>query len=107
MTKIARGKYAYGFCDRTGFRYNLKDLVEEYVDGRPSGMRVGRDMVDQDHPQNFLSETAASVLPDAQALPFVRPDPSLASSRAMWSWNPAGVGNLQMQAYVGRVSIEL
>ena len=26
MAKFAKGKYAFGFCDRTGFRYKIKDL---------------------------------------------------------------------------------
>ena len=27
MSKYARGKYAYGFCDLTGFRYPLNELL--------------------------------------------------------------------------------
>ena len=47
-------KYAFGFCDRTGFRYPLNDLVDEYKNGVKTGLRVGRDVADDDHPQNFL-----------------------------------------------------
>ena len=50
----ARGKYAFGFCDRTGFRYPLDQLVYEYKNGVKTGLRVGKDVADQDHPQNFL-----------------------------------------------------
>ena len=50
----ARGKYAFGFCDRTGFRYSLDQLVDEYQNGVKTGLRVGFDVVDPDHPQNFL-----------------------------------------------------
>ena len=45
----ARGKYAFGFCDKTGFRYDLNDLVDEYKNGVKTGLRVGRDVVDPDH----------------------------------------------------------
>ena len=51
---LARGKYAYGFCDRTGFRYDLNELVDEVKNGVRTGLKVGRDVADQDHPQNFL-----------------------------------------------------
>ena len=49
-----RGKYAYGFCDRTGFRYPLNELVDEFQNGVKTGLRVGRDVADGDHPQNFF-----------------------------------------------------
>ena len=51
---MANGKYALGICDRTGFRYKIKDLVFEIENGRRNGLRVGKDVVDKDHPQNFL-----------------------------------------------------
>ena len=35
------GKYAYGICDRTGFRYKIKDLVFEVENGVRTGLRVG------------------------------------------------------------------
>ena len=68
---MARGKKAWGICDRTGFRYPLKDLVAEYVDGRPTGLLVGKDMVDEDHPQLRLSDIDAS---DDESLDDPRPD---------------------------------
>ena len=70
MTR-ARGKYAYGFCDRSGFRYDLADLVYEFRNGVRNGLRVGKDMVDQDHPQNFLGRVRTE---DAQSLNDPRPD---------------------------------
>ena len=51
---IASNRYAFGFCDRTGFRYPLNELVDEYKNGVKTGLRVGRDVADDDHPQNFL-----------------------------------------------------
>ena len=70
MTR-ARGKYAYGFCDRSGFSYDLADLVYEFRNGVRNGLRVGKDMVDQDHPQNFLGRVRTE---DAQSLNDPRPD---------------------------------
>ena len=67
----ARGKYAFGFCDRTGFRYSLDQLVDEYQNGVKTGMRVGFDVVDPDHPQNFLGRVRTD---DPQSLLNPRPD---------------------------------
>ena len=50
----AKGKKAFGFCDRTGFRYKLTDLVDEVQNGVKTGFKVGRDVVDPDHPQNHV-----------------------------------------------------
>jgi len=54
MVKYANGKYAFGFCDRTGFRYRLKDLRREFVGGSPTGFLVGRDVWDKDAAQNKM-----------------------------------------------------
>ena len=51
MSCYASGKHAFGFCDRTGFRYKLRDLVPQIEAGRPNGMLVGKDVVDVDNPQ--------------------------------------------------------
>lgn len=71
MMTNARGKYAFGFCDRTGFRYSLDQLVDEYQNGVKTGMRVGFDVVDPDHPQNFLGRVRTD---DPQSLLNPRPD---------------------------------
>ena len=31
------GKHAYGICDKTGFRYPLRELVFEYRNGSKTG----------------------------------------------------------------------
>jgi hypothetical protein len=54
MSAYARGKHAFGICDRSGFRYKLSDLVWEIQNGKKTGFRVGKDIVDPDQPQNFL-----------------------------------------------------
>ena len=67
----AKGKYAFGICDRTGFRYNMEDLVYEFTNGKRNGLRVGRDVVDPDHPQNFVGQIKSD---DPQSIIDARPD---------------------------------
>ena len=67
----AVGKHAYGICDKTGFRYKLSDLVFEIKNGARTGMRVGNDVVDQDHPQNFLGRVKVS---DSESILNARPN---------------------------------
>lgn len=98
----ARGSKAFGYCDKTGFRYPLKDLMYEIVNGRRTGFRVGRDVLDPDHPQNFLGRVKAS---DPQSLRDPRPDTSLLDSRALWGWKPVGNPAQFMIGSVGAVSV--
>ena len=42
----ASGKYAYGICDISGFRYKLKDMRVTW-----DGLLVGRDQWNAKHPQ--------------------------------------------------------
>lgn len=98
----SRGKYAFGHCDKTGFRYPLKDLVWEYKDGKRTGMRVGKDVVDPDHPQNFLGRVRVV---DPQSLLNPRPDTSLLDSRAFFGWNPVGNPLVHMVGSVGTVTV--
>ena len=97
------GKFAYGFSDRSGFRYDYEDLVEEIRQGRRTGLRVGRDEIDPDHPQNWLGRL--DKYEDAQVLEFPRPDLSEPESRSMGSWDPVGIGNLVMASGVGEVTV--
>jgi hypothetical protein len=43
---FASGKFAYGICDITGFRYKLKDMRRTW-----DGLLVGPDQWDAKHPQ--------------------------------------------------------
>ena len=65
------GKYAYGICDKTGFRYPLRELIPEIRNGAKTGMMVGYDVVDPDHPQNHLGKFKTD---DTQSLLNARPD---------------------------------
>jgi len=98
----AAGTYAYGFCDRTGVRYPLHDLVWEYKDGAKTGMRVGRDVVDPDHPQNFLGRVKIF---EPLSLVDPRPDTAVDASRQLWGWNPVGNPAQYMVASVGKVTV--
>jgi len=98
----ARGKKAFGYCDRTGFRYPLSVLVYEYQNGVRTGFRVGKDVFDPDQPQNFLGRVKIN---DPQALKDPRPDTSLDASRQLWGWNPVGNPAQYMIASVGRVTV--
>jgi hypothetical protein len=102
VSKFARQKHAFGFCDRTGKRYPLKDLVEQYENRKPTGLMVGKDMVDIDHEQLQIGDVDAS---DPQTLENSRPDLSQAESRRLASWNPVGLVGLGMRGEVGTVKV--
>ena len=67
----AVGKHAFGICDRTGFRYPVKELVFEFSNGKRTGLRVGKDVADKDHPQNFVGRIKTD---DPQSIKDARPD---------------------------------
>jgi len=69
--KYSTGKYSYGICDKTGFRYDSKDLVFEFRNGSKTGLKVGIDVVDPDHPQNFVGRIKFD---DPQTVMDARPD---------------------------------
>jgi|TARA_R100000278_G_scaffold118495_1_gene99145 hypothetical protein len=100
----AKAKHAFGFCDKTGFRYPLKDLVPEYNNGVKTGFLVGRDVVDPDQPQNFLGRLKIN---DPQSLRNPRPDRSLLESRSLFGFDPVGNDAVFMTAFVGRVSVTI
>ena len=86
---IARGKYAYGICDKTGFRYKLTELVAEVRNGVKTGLRVGRDVADPDHPQNFLGRLRIN---DPQSVRDARPDRTEPDAVALLGNNPFTTG---------------
>lgn len=107
----AKGKKAFGFCDRSGFRYPLKDLVPQYKNRRPTGLLVGRDMLDIDHEQLRTGDLKTI---DDQSLTNPRPDTNVALGRALSAFDPVGGGvteagsrtvGLDMSLSVGRVTV--
>ena len=111
MSNYASGKHAFGYCDRTGFRYPKKDLVPQIEDRKPNGLLVGRDVVDKDQPQLQLGRLNMN---DPQALLDPRPDNNLSESRSLAAWNPVGGGSelygtetlgLDIKSEVGKVTV--
>ena len=64
----AKGKYAYGICDISGFRYKLNTMRRTW-----DGLLVGPDMFDPKHPQLDPPPITA----DAEALHQPRPEVTL------------------------------
>lgn len=85
MPTYARGKLAYGFCDRCGQRYPIAALKYQIIDGFRSSLLVCRDDMDIDHEQ-LRTETVRT--DDAIGLRDPRPDLTLAESRAFFGFNP-------------------
>jgi len=102
MSAFASGKHAFGFCDLTGFRYPLKDLVPQIVNGRPTGLLVGKDVNSPDQPQLKLGRIR---MDDPQALRNPRPDQGLDESRILSSFDPVGQVGLEMFGSIGTVTV--
>ena len=102
MSAFASGKHAFGFFDLTGFRYPLKDLVPQIVDGRPTGLLVGKDVNSPDQPQLKVWRIR---MDDPHALRNPRPDQGLDESRLLSSFDPVGQVGLEMFGSVGIVTV--
>lgn len=100
----AQGKKAWGICDRTGLRYKLSDLVWEFHNGQRTGLRIGKDVVDPDHPQNFLGRVR---IKDPQSLRDSRPEQNIPQSRGFFGWNPVGNQQVFLVGSVGTVSVTI
>ena len=97
MSKYASGKWALGICDRSGFTHKLKDLLPEIQDGRDTGLKVSRSMLDPDQPQLWLGRVNKD---DPQALRNSRPDQNLTVGRdIVWNWAPVGDRNILSSIY--------
>ena len=65
MARYASGKKAWGYSDRSGFRYRLRDMIKEW-----NGLKVGIDEYEPKHPQLEPNYPG----PDPTALYEPRPD---------------------------------
>ena len=83
--KFARGKLAFGFCDRCYFRYPLADLSFQVVNQLPTGLKVCPSCNDEDHPQLQLGKFPIN---DPVALRDPRPD--INPGRGLFGWAPIG-----------------
>ena len=69
----------------------LTDLVPEVQDGKDTGLKVHRSMLDPDQPQLWLGRVSKN---DPQALRSARPDQNLTAGRdIVWNWAPVGDRN--------------
>ena len=97
MGNYANGKYALGICDRSGQTHKLHELYPQIRDGKDTGLRVHRSMLDEDQPQLFLGSMPIS---DPQALQFTRSETRLDEQRAtVWNWAPVGDRNSLQSLY--------
>ncbi len=99
----SKGKRAFGFCDRTGFRYKLTDLVPQIENQRWTGLLVGRDVVDVDQPQLQLGKVKTN---DNESLRNPRPDRALTESRELFAFNPVGGGITKLGSQTVGLDIE-
>ena len=65
MARYATGKRSWGYSDRSGFRYRLRDMIKEW-----NGLKVGIDEYEPKHPQLEPNYPG----PDPTALYEPRPD---------------------------------
>lgn len=81
---FASGKYAHGFCDVCGQRYELHELKPLSSRNRITNIKACPECWNPSHPQKKLGETPVD---DPQALREPRPDISLDASRELvGSW---------------------
>ena len=109
MEPFTRGRRAYGFCDRCGFRYDLAELQYEVVKLKKTGLRVCPTCFDPDHPQLQLGMYPVI---DPQALREPRVDVNQNVERTLYvqlgAPVPATIGTTvgcPVGALVGNVSI--
>tara|TARA_R110002167_G_scaffold113334_1_gene286263 strand:+ start:1191 stop:1511 length:321 start_codon:yes stop_codon:yes gene_type:complete len=102
-SEFASGRYAFGFCDRCGFRYDLNELKAEFEDKKPNGLKVCSTCLDPDHPQLQLGRFRVF---DPQTLRDPRPDNSKIESQSLFGWKPVGDNvSLELTVSVGSVTI--
>ncbi len=80
----ATGKYAYGICDITGFRYRLKDMKKTW-----NGLLVGPDQWNSKHPQIDPKKHPT----DGEALSNPRPNTDFEVNFGRVFTNKDGIGS--------------
>ncbi|MCG3773068.1 MAG: hypothetical protein JW384_04298 [Nitrosomonadaceae bacterium] len=100
--KFARAKYAFGFCDRCGFRADLSDLHAQILDTRDTNLLVCDSCLDEDQPQLQVGRIPVN---DPQALYNPRPDIAQQASRNLFGWNPVGNNAIMLQGQIGSVTV--
>ena len=86
MTQVyARGKLAFGFCDRCYYRYPLGDLTNQVVNNLPTGIKVCTECNDVDHPQLQLGK-----YPINDPVALLQPRPDINPGNGLFGWAPVG-----------------
>lgn len=78
---FASGKRAHGFCDRCGFRANLREMRKLVINDHVTNLKVCESCWEPDHPQYHINRVDTR---DPQALREARPDISMNSSRMLY-----------------------
>lgn len=94
MNRFGSEKDAFGFCDRCGFRYPLRQLKTLTIRGRLVNMRVCPECWEMDHPQLRLGQFPIF---DPQALRNPRVDSNIEESRLAFSWNPINTHRIRIK----------
>ena len=126
--RFANGAKAFGFCDRCGFRFDLKKLKNEVIKTKRTAIKSCPQCWSKDHPQLLLGTFPVS---DPQAIRDPRPDTNTwyssgvtatgsfgGGSRVIeWGWAPIGgssgfdapltPNSLVGQGYVGTVTVSV
>jgi len=99
--RFANGAKSFGFCDRCGFRFDLKKLKNEVIKTKRTAIKSCPQCWSKDHPQLLLGSFPVS---DPQALRDPRPDTNTWYSSGLtatgsfgegsrvieWGWAPVG-----------------
>lgn len=99
--QFAAGKRAFGFCDRCGFRADLKKLVYQVVNQKPTGLKVCQVCNDKDQPQLQLGR-----FPINDPVALYQPRPDISKGYGLFGWNPVGNPATFMTGNVGSVYIQ-
>ena len=93
-----------GICDRCGQRYYLRELREEDIMGKMTGVYACSSCYDKSHPQ---LDTRGVRTNDRQSVKNSRSDKAeLADSRRLFGWNPVGHETTNViECQLGRVTV--
>lgn len=100
--QFAAGKRAFGFCDRCGFRADLKKLAYQVVNQKPTGLKVCQVCNDKDQPQLQLGR-----FPINDPVALYQPRPDITKGYGLFGWNPVGNPATYMTGNVGFVYVSI
>ncbi len=89
----AKGKIAWGMCDRCYFRTPLKKLKNLVIKTKNVSIKVCPECWEPDQPQLQLGMYPVY---DPQALQYPRPDIALQQSRSFFGWDPVYAQTISM-----------